>query len=121
MDDLRADLLRKPRHGLDVRAAPGPQAEVVEPRAQLIEGPTVPARGRPTHQNACAAADAVEGVRGPDQRVHVAEVAELLPERQTARRVVDGELDMGDTIQCDTHKVSWVVSWKEVLTLPPRS
>src|SRR5918998_418457 len=116
MHDLRTNLLSEARDRVYVLAAPRPQAEVMEPCAELIKRTSALASRRPAHQNACAAADAVEGVLVLDKRVHCEEVAELLPERQTARRVVDGELDVGDAVQFDTHAVSCVSSRRVWLT-----
>src|SRR4030095_2276787 len=87
-------------------AARAAKAEVVQAGAVLIEGTAgVPMR-RTSHQHAGAGADAVHAVLVPEQRLHPEEVAEPLPERDAARRVVHGELDVREAVQLDGHRPS---------------
>jgi hypothetical protein len=85
----------------------------------LIKGPAVPVRRHPAPPNTRAAADAGERLLVPEQRLHVTEVAERFPEWRTAHRVVDGELEMGNAVEGDTHTVFWVASTESALTCPP--
>src|SRR5258706_5895311 len=104
MDDPRPELLDEESvDRVDVVALACTETEVVQARAQLIErSPAVPV-GDGAHQDAGTAADAIQRVVVADQRLHREEVTELLPERQTTRRVPHAELDVGDAVQLDAH------------------
>src|SRR5688572_25010472 len=105
MDDLRVELAA---HELvdrvDLLAVARAEAEVVQPRAILIELAVALVGRCAAHQDAGAAADAVDDPLALDQRLHLEEVAELLPERAAALRVVHGELDVGDPVELDGHR-----------------
>jgi hypothetical protein len=88
---------------VDVLALPGPEAEVVQPRAVLVEGLVTLLGRRPAYQDAGAAADAVDDALSLDQGLHLEEVAELLPEREAAVGIVHGQLDVGDAVDFDAH------------------
>src|SRR5512143_1054072 len=72
--------------------------------AVLIEATAALLRRRAANQDAGAAADAVDDLVAPHQRLHVEEVAEPLPEGHAAGRVADGELDVGDAVDRNTHR-----------------
>src|SRR5688572_18725065 len=105
MDDLRVELAA---HELvdrvDLLAVARAEAEVVQPRAILIELAVALVGRCAAHQDAGAAADAVDDPLALDQRLHLEEVAELLPERAAALRIVHGELDVGDPVELDGHR-----------------
>ena len=69
---------------VDVLAAARAEAEVMEAGAILVEALRALLRRRAAHQDAGAAADAVDDVVALDQRLHLEEVAELLPEGEAA-------------------------------------
>ena len=87
--------------GIDVLAAAGAEAEMMQPRSFLIEGAARPLRG--ADEDAGPAADPVPDVGPADQRLHAEEPAELAPEGKTAGRIVHRELDVGDAVQVDGH------------------
>src|SRR5262249_10651365 len=93
---------------IDIFAAARAQAQVVQPGRVLIETPAALLAGRAAHEDAGAAADAVDDVLALDQGLHGQEVTELLPERHALLRVCDGELDVGDTVDLDGHDGSFV-------------
>src|SRR5262249_5527407 len=83
------------------------QAQGVQPRGGPSEThPSLLARRAP-HEDAGAATDAVDDVLAPDEGLHGQEMAELLPERHAPLRVADGELDVGDPVDLDSHDGSF--------------
>jgi hypothetical protein len=74
----------------------------VETGAPLIEGPEILRLRIGPHEDAGAPADAVDDLVGVDQRPHVEEMAQLLPERD-AGRVPHRELDVRDAVDLDAH------------------
>src|SRR5437016_4627432 len=104
MDDAGGELIDDEAvDGVDVLTATSAESEVVKAGAVLVEGPAA-RRVRAAHQDAGAAADAVDGVLVADERLHADEVAELLPERDAAFGVVDRELDVSDAVELDRHR-----------------
>src|SRR6185369_13436408 len=104
MDDARSELVdEKAIDRIDVRAAAGAKAEMMQAGTVLVELPVALLRRRATHQNAGAAADAVDDVRTLDQRLHRHEVAEALPERHAARGIVHRQLNVGDAVDLNAH------------------
>src|SRR5436309_14858701 len=104
MDDSRLELLdEEMMDRVDVRTTPRAETEMVEARAVLIERAAARALRRSAHEDAGAAADAVDDVLASDERLHPEEVTEFLPEGDGARGVVHGELDVRDTVQHDAH------------------
>src|SRR5262249_15675337 len=81
--------------------------QVMETWSVLIEPYVALLVWRTAHQNAGAAADAVDDVLAPDERLHRQEVAEPLPERHARCRVVDVELHVGDAVDLDGHERSF--------------
>ena len=78
-------------------------------------------RPAPPDQDARAAPDAVDDAFALDQRLHLEEVAELLPERDTALRIVHGELDVRDAIHFDGHRDPPGARGQGGASSPPRS
>src|SRR5947208_16347390 len=93
MHDLRAELVGgKAMNRIDVAALARAEAEVVQPRAELVEGAAAPCLRVRAYEDPGAAPDAVDDVVALDERPHLEEVAELLPEGDAAR-VGHRELD----------------------------
>src|SRR5262249_30087612 len=110
VNDVCRELVdREAMDRIDIRAAARAQAEVMQPCSILIETDAALLVRRAAHQDARAAADAVDDVVAPDQGLHRQEVAELLPERHALIRVVDVELDVGDAVDLDGHERSFAV------------
>src|SRR5437867_12453730 len=104
MDDSRLELLdEEMMDRVDVRTTPCAETEMVKARAVLIERAAARALRRSAHEDAGAAADAVDDVLASDERLHAEEVTELLPEGDAARGVVHGELDVRDAVRLDAH------------------
>src|SRR5262249_50958437 len=101
--DLRTQLVDDQRvHRIDGLSAPRPEAQGVQARAPLIEGSPVLRLRIGSHEDTGAPPDAVDDLVGVDQRLHVEEVAQLLPERD-AGRVPHRELDVRDAVDLDAH------------------
>src|SRR5262249_22081868 len=92
---------------VDILAAARAQAQVMTPWSVLIDPYVAFLVWRTAHQDAGAAADAVDDVLAPDERLHRQEVAEPLPERHARCRVVDVQLDVGDAVDLDGHERSF--------------
>src|SRR5439155_27287124 len=86
MHDLRAELVDdKAMNRIDVPTLARAEAEVVEPRAELVEGATAPGLRVRAYEDPGAAADAVDEVVALDEGPYREEVAEILPEGDDAR------------------------------------
>jgi hypothetical protein len=92
----------EPVDRIDVLTASGAGAEMMKTRAQLIERCVRASLGHRADANSRPATDAIDGVIALYERFYVEERAELLPERETAGSVVDGQLDVGDAVQFET-------------------
>src|SRR5689334_21680159 len=80
---------------------------MMQPGAVLVEA-TAPARlGIDADQDPRPAADAVDDVVRLDERLHLEEVAELLPEGD-ARRLDRRHLDVRDAVHLDAHASSFI-------------
>src|SRR5439155_10404840 len=88
MDDARlAELVdQETMDGVDVLAAPGAKAEVVQPGTLLVESAAVRVRRCAADEDTGAAADAVHDVVGSDERLHSDEPTELIPEGDAGGR-----------------------------------
>ena len=100
VDDPRVELVdQEAVDGVHVFALARAEAQVVQTRAVLVEGDIALVLRCPAHHDPGAAPDAVDDPLPLDERLHLEEVAELLPERNAGVRVPHGELDVGDAVR----------------------
>ena len=101
--DRRSELVDdEAMNRLDVLTAAGAEAHVVKPCPQLVEAAAAFRLRIRAHEDTRPAPDAVDEVVALDERLHLEEVAELLPEGD-ARPVDHGELDVRHAVQFDAH------------------
>ena len=79
------------------------QGKAIAYGGMLTEGVVAVVCRGPAHEDARSTPDAVDDVVALDERLHLEEVAELLPERDAAIGIVHRQLDVCDPIDLDTH------------------
>src|SRR5262245_51160381 len=114
MDDLRAVLDEESMERIDVGPLARPEADVVEPDAELGEALVPVAVLRPDDAEGGAAADAVEHPVRVDDGAEAEEAEQALVERKARVEVADGEEDVRDAV--DLHgrlikRAGWLEQW----------
>ena len=83
---------------VDIPSLARSKTQMVKTGSVLIESGAILARRRSSNQNPCTAPDAVDNAFAPNQRLHPQEMAQILPERNTALRIVDRQLNVRDPV-----------------------
>jgi hypothetical protein len=84
--------------GINIFLRPGAKAKVMQATGILVEAHTFLSFRRLSNQNAGSAAYTVKCRVILDQGFHFQEMTQLLPKGQAAINIVDGHLDMRNTI-----------------------
>ena len=90
-------------HLVDVSALTRSKTQMVKTGSVLIESRAILTRRRSSNQNSGTAPDAVDDPFPSNQRLHPEEMAQILPERNAAGRVVDRQLNVRDSIDLYAH------------------
>jgi len=90
---------------VDVSALARSKTQMVKTGSVLIESGAILARRRSSNQNPCTAPDTVDNAFAPNQRLHPQEMAQILPERNAALRIVDRQLNVRDPVDLDSQNM----------------